>query len=184
MINLEWKELDCLEVDEQFEQILKFSYDAWILDQKNIRFFVRAFFLKWYLLIHNFDIESNEEQDEKLRYMYSYGEKELLDVTEVKWIIGYCLSLNPECFMEDEDYDDVRLKGRKYLHEATLANPEDVFLKDFYYAAGEKSIKEFVKWESENKEQLTNYLQSNLNYDSLFSDYFKEIVTMNLDEEM
>ncbi|EQC2327939.1 hypothetical protein [Listeria monocytogenes] len=46
MINLEWEELDRLEVDEKLEQILKFSYDAWISDPKNIRFFVRAFFLK------------------------------------------------------------------------------------------------------------------------------------------
>ncbi|MBC6149223.1 hypothetical protein HCA24_10070 [Listeria innocua] len=178
MINLEWEELDRLEVDEKLEQILKFSYDAWISDPKNIRFFVRAFFLKWYLQIDNFDIESYEEQDEKLRYMYSYGEQELLDIPEVKWIMGYCLSLNPECFMGEEDYDDLRLKGKKYLREASLANPEDVFLKDSYYASGGKSVKEFVKWESENREQLANYLQANFNYDSLFSDYFKEMVTM------
>lgn len=135
---------------------MKFSYDAWISDPKNIRFFVRAFFLKWYLQIDNFDIESYEEQDEKLRYMYSYGEQELLDIPEVKWIMGYCLSLNPE----------------------------DVFLKDSYYAAGGKSIKELTKWESENREQLTNYLQANFNYDSLFSDYFKEMVTMDFGGEM
>ncbi|EAA0093025.1 hypothetical protein K9J90_000212 [Listeria innocua] len=178
MINLEWEELDRLEVDGKLEQILKFSYDAWISDPKNTRFFVRAFFLKWYLQIDNFDIESYEEQDEKLRYMYSYGEQELLDIPEVKWIMGYCLSLNPECFMGEEDYDDLRLKGKKYLREASLANPEDVFLKDSYYASGGKSVKEFVKWESENREQLANYLQANFNYDSLFSDYFKEMVTM------
>ncbi|EAC8326975.1 hypothetical protein IT82_00900 [Listeria monocytogenes] len=184
MINLEWEELDRLEVDEKLEQILKFSYDAWISDPKNIRFFVRAFFLKWYLQIDNFDIESYEEQDEKLRYMYSYGEQELLDIPEVKWIMGYCLSLNPECFMGEENYDDVQLKGDKYLREASLANPEDVFLKDSYYASGGKSVKEFVKWESENREQLTNYLQANFNYDSLFSDYFKEMVTMDFGEKM
>ncbi|EDA1661815.1 hypothetical protein F9O34_14275, partial [Listeria monocytogenes] len=46
------------------------------------------------------------------------------------------------------------------------------------YASGGKSVKEFVKWESENREQLANYLQANFNYDSLFSDYFKEMVTM------
>ncbi|EGP9221781.1 hypothetical protein MUD72_002926, partial [Listeria monocytogenes] len=178
MINLEWEELDRLEVDGKLEQILKFSYDAWISDPKNTHFFVRAFFLKWYLQIDNFDIESYEEQDEKLRYMYSYGEQELLDIPEVKWIMGYCLSLNPECFMGEEDYDDLRLKGKKYLREASLANPEDVFLKDSYYASGGKSVKEFVKWESENREQLANYLQANFNYDSLFSDYFKEMVTM------
>ncbi|HAC3198682.1 TPA: hypothetical protein U0300_002930, partial [Listeria monocytogenes] len=171
-------ELDRLEVDGKLEQILKFSYDAWISDPKNTHFFVRAFFLKWYLQIDNFDIESYEEQDEKLRYMYSYGEQELLDIPEVKWIMGYCLSLNPECFMGEEDYDDLRLKGKKYLREASLANPEDVFLKDSYYASGGKSVKEFVKWESENREQLANYLQANFNYDSLFSDYFKEMVTM------
>ncbi|HBI5984580.1 TPA: hypothetical protein K8E20_002016 [Listeria monocytogenes] len=178
MINLEWEELDRLEVDGKLEQILKFSYDAWISDPKNTHFFVRAFFLKWYLQIDNFDIESYEEQDEKLRYMYSYGEQELLDIPEVKWIMGYCLSLNPECFMGEEDYDDLLLKGKKYLREASLANPEDVFLKDSYYASGGKSVKEFVKWESENREQLANYLQANFNYDSLFSDYFKEMVTM------
>ncbi|HBN5036187.1 TPA: hypothetical protein L2875_002140 [Listeria monocytogenes] len=178
MINLEWEELDRLEVDGKLEQILKFSHDAWISDPKNTHFFVRAFFLKWYLQIDNFDIESYEEQDEKLRYMYSYGEQELLDIPEVKWIMGYCLSLNPECFMGEEDYDDLRLKGKKYLREASLANPEDVFLKDSYYASGGKSVKEFVKWESENREQLANYLQANFNYDSLFSDYFKEMVTM------
>ncbi|MFH5663936.1 hypothetical protein ACHI6S_12405 [Listeria monocytogenes] len=178
MINLEWEELDRLEVDGKLEQILKFSYDAWISDPKNTHFFVRAFFLKWYLQIDNFDIESYEEQDEKLRYMYSYGEQELLDIPEVKWIMGYCLSLNPECFMGEEDYDDLRLKGKKYLREASLANPEDVFLKDSYCASGGKSVKEFVKWESENREQLANYLQANFNYDSLFSDYFKEMVTM------
>lgn len=163
MINLEWEELDRLEVDEKLEQILKFSYDAWISDPKNIRFFVRAFFLKWYLQIDNFDIESYEEQDEKLRYMYSYGEQELLDIPEVKWIMGYCLSLNPECFMGEEGYDDVQLKGEKYLREASLASPEDVFLKDSYYASGGKSVKEFVKWKSENREQLANYLQANFN---------------------
>lgn len=151
MINLEWEELDRLEVDEKLEQILKFSYDAWISDPKNIRFFVRAFFLKWYLQIDNFDIESYEEQDEKLRYMYSYGEQELLDIPEVKWIMGYCLSLNPECFMGEEGYDDVQLTGDKYLREASLANPEDVFLKDSYYASGGKSIKEFMKWKSETE---------------------------------
>ncbi|EAD2762722.1 hypothetical protein D3269_12135 [Listeria monocytogenes] len=184
MINLEWEELDRLEVDGKLEQILKFSYDAWISDPKNTRFFVRAFFLKWYLQIDNFDIESYEEQDEKLRYMYSYGEQELLDIPEVKWIIGYCLSLNPECFMGEEDYDDLRLKGKKYLREASLANPEDVFLKDSYYASGGKSVKEFVKWESENREQLANYLQAKFNYDSLFSDYFKEMVTMYISEKI
>ncbi|EAH0853406.1 TPA: hypothetical protein U0286_000340, partial [Listeria monocytogenes] len=63
MINLEWEELDRLEVDGKLEQILKFSYDAWISDPKNTHFFVRAFFLKWYLQIDNFDIESYEEQD-------------------------------------------------------------------------------------------------------------------------
>ncbi|HEM2287777.1 TPA: hypothetical protein U0318_002773 [Listeria monocytogenes] len=184
MINLEWEELDRLEVDGKLEQILKFSYDAWISDPKNTHFFVRAFFLKWYLQIDNFDIESYEEQDEKLRYMYSYGEQELLDIPEVKWIMGYCLSLNPECFMGEEDYDDLRLKGKKYLREASLANPEDVFLKDSYYASGGKSVKEFVKWESENREQLANYLQANFNYDSLFSDYFKEMVTMYISGKM
>ncbi|EAG8560897.1 hypothetical protein CAX48_10650 [Listeria monocytogenes] len=184
MINLEWEELDRLEVDGKLEQILKFSYDAWISDPKNTRFFVRAFFLKWYLQIDNFDIESYEEQDEKLRYMYSYGEQELLDIPEVKWIMGYCLSLNPECFMGEEDYDDVQLKGKKYLREASLANPEDVFLKDSYYASGGKSVKEFVKWESENREQLANYLQAKFNYDSLFSDYFKEMVTMYISEKI
>ncbi|HGX1681995.1 TPA: hypothetical protein ACSK90_002878 [Listeria innocua] len=86
--------------------------------------------------------------------------------------------------MGEEGYDDVQLKGDKYLREASLANPEDVFLKDSYYASGGKSVEEFVKWESENREQLTNYLQANFNYDSLFSDYFKEMVTMDFGEKM
>ncbi|WP_260508464.1 hypothetical protein [Listeria farberi] len=42
--------------------------------------------------------------------------------------------------MGEEDYDDLRLKGKKYLREASLANPEDLFLKAFYYASGGKNL--------------------------------------------
>ncbi|WP_260508463.1 hypothetical protein [Listeria farberi] len=41
-----------------------------------------------------------------------------------------------------------------------------------------------MKWGSKNREQLTNYLQANFNYDSLFSDYLKEMVTMYISEKI
>ncbi|HEL8833542.1 TPA: hypothetical protein U0F94_001114, partial [Listeria monocytogenes] len=89
MLNLQWEDLDCLEVEGDLEKILDYSYNAWNLDQRNTRYFVRTFFIKWYLIIDDFDIEDYETQEKQLMNMYEYGEKKLLDVTEVKWIIGY-----------------------------------------------------------------------------------------------
>ncbi|EFR94966.1 hypothetical protein NT06LI_0546, partial [Listeria innocua FSL J1-023] len=36
MINFEWEELDKLELEEKVEQILDFSYNMWMLEQKNV----------------------------------------------------------------------------------------------------------------------------------------------------
>ncbi len=47
MINLEWKELDQLEIEEKVQEVLDYSYNTWMSDKKNIRYFVRAFYIKW-----------------------------------------------------------------------------------------------------------------------------------------
>lgn len=45
MINLEWKELDQLEIEEKVQEVLDYSYNTWMSDKKNIRYFVRRFIL-------------------------------------------------------------------------------------------------------------------------------------------
>ncbi|HEL6619137.1 TPA: hypothetical protein UPF84_001907, partial [Listeria monocytogenes] len=183
MLNLQWEDLDCLEVEGDLEKILDYSYNAWNLDQRNTRYFVRTFFIKWYLIIDDFDIEDYETQEKQLMNMYEYGEKKLLDVTEVKWIIGYCISLNPEYFMKQGDnYEEVRIKGDKYLHELALANPDDIYLKSLDYDFGTEghSHERYLDWKRANREQFLLYVEENFNYDSLFSDCFKELITMDL----
>lgn len=51
MINLEWKELDQLEIEEKVQEVLDYSYNTWMSDKKNIRYFVRAFYIRWDMLV-------------------------------------------------------------------------------------------------------------------------------------
>lgn len=66
MINLEWKELDQLEIEEKVQEVLDYSYNTWMSDKKNIRYFVRAFYIRWDMIAYMYGMEENETEDDKL----------------------------------------------------------------------------------------------------------------------
>lgn len=182
MIVLEWKELDRLEVEGKLERILDFSYNTWLSEQKNICYFVRAFFIRWYLLVDNFDIEDCRERREKLKNMYNFGVRELKGSTEVDWIMGYCMGINPIYFEENDDYLDLVAKGNELLHDVAMKNPDDIFLNyiGLDFSAEENSR---LRWKRANRQQLIQYNRKNFNFNSIFSNYFKGIIRNELEEQ-
>lgn len=113
MINLEWEELDRLEVEEKVQEVLDYSYNTWMSDKKNIRYFVRAFYIRWDMIAYMYGMEENETEDDKLKSMFDFGISELKNITEVEWIMGYCMLINPIYFEENDNFLNLRRKGRK-----------------------------------------------------------------------
>ncbi|MBC1568047.1 hypothetical protein HCJ20_03855 [Listeria sp. FSL L7-1425] len=179
MINLEWEELDRLEIEEKVQEVLDYSYTTWMSDKKNIRYFVRAFYIRWDMLVDMYEVEDDETEGDKLKYMYDFGISELGNITEVNWIMGYCMEINPIYFEEDDNYLELEEKGKEMLRNVAINNPDDVFLTSFGIPE-----KESLKWKRANKEQLIQYGEDNFSYDSEFSSYFKYIINCRLDEEL
>lgn len=113
MINLEWKELDQLEIEEKVQEVLDYSYNTWMSDKKNIRYFVRAFYIKWDMIAYMYGMEENETEDDKLKSMFDFGISELRNITEVDWIMGYCMLINPIFLKKMIIIWNLRRKGRK-----------------------------------------------------------------------
>lgn len=185
MLNFEWEELDKLELEEKVEQILDFSYNMWMLEQKNVCYFVRSFFIRWYILVDMYDVEDYEAEGKKLKTMYDFGMSELKNITEVDWIMGFCMGINPDYFIEsDDEFDFVEKEGNELIHELILNNPNDIFFQSLYYATlsvGKKAHKKYVRWKRANRKNLIQYAQENFNFSSVFSDYFSKKIKLYLD---
>ncbi|MBC2262780.1 hypothetical protein HCB45_14610 [Listeria sp. FSL L7-0091] len=135
MINLEWEELDKLELEEKVEQILDVSYNTWMLEQKNVCYFVKSFFIRWYILVDMYDVEDYKVEGENLKTMFDFRMSELENITEVDWTMGFCMGINPDYFIEnDDEFDFMEKEGNELIHKLILNNPNDMFFQSLYYA--------------------------------------------------
>ncbi|HEM2183395.1 TPA: hypothetical protein U0255_003035, partial [Listeria monocytogenes] len=54
---------------------------------------------------------------------------------------------------------------------------------DYDFGTEGHSHERYLDWKRANREQFLLYVEENFNYDSLFSDCFKELITMDLDKK-
>jgi hypothetical protein len=187
MLDWTWKEIDALEAQGKYKQVLHHMYDTWQKEPMNLKVFLRLSFLVWYMLVENTTFSDMEDVKGKfedlddleslLKELEAYGKTHFQHLPEFLWVYGYMTDMFPQFFAEGDD----RIAAEMYKKAYEL-KPDDPVIKMLYF----ETLYFENKYDYKNspplgtlREKARNTLAERFQGEGEFQVYFRHVLKRN-----
>lgn len=184
MVFIEIQNLQKLEKEGKWEQVVSLLENKWYQDKNNIDIMLRLASECWYIMsnweflgLNNSDLEFDNVQSILIE-TYNYFSKNCTTNNKALAIFGYMVSLFPNYFYTDYDKNgkiflQYENKGKDMLKLAHINEPENKLYQVLYLGTSNNTDKTTI----DTKKNLNYIIQQLFPQNTEIEEYFKEVLT-------
>lgn len=184
MVFIEIQNLQELEKERKWKQVVSLLQNKWYQDKNNIDIMLRLASECWYIMSNwNFlDLDNSKLNFDDVQSIlietYDYFIKNCITNNKALAIFGYMVALFPNYFYTDYDKNgkiflQYENKGKDMLKSAYANEPENKLYKALYLGTNNDLDKAVL----DAKKDLNNIIQQLFPQDTKIEEYFKEVLT-------
>ena len=184
MVFIEIKNLQKLEKEHKWKQVISLLQNKWFQDKNNIDIMLRLASECWYIMSnwHFLNLDNSELDFDNIQNIlietYNYFSKNHTNNNKCLAMFGYMISLFPNYFYKDYDKNgriflQFQNQGKDMLQLAYTNEPENKLYKALYLGTYNNSSKLI----EDTKQELNDILQHLFPNNTEIEEYFKEVLS-------